>query len=67
VKAPKANQDRRFDLPSIGPQTVENVVRAGLAGIAVVAGSTIMAEPAALTKAADRANIFVIGMPAERA
>jgi DUF1009 family protein len=67
VKAPKPNQDRRFDLPSIGPQTVENVVRAGLAGIAVVAGSTIMAEPAALTKAADRANIFVVGLPAERA
>jgi len=65
VKAPKPNQDRRFDLPSIGPQTVENVVRAGLAGIAVVAGSTIMAEPAVLTKAADRSNIFVIGMPAE--
>jgi UDP-2,3-diacylglucosamine hydrolase len=67
VKAPKPDQDRRFDLPSIGPQTVENVVRAGLAGIAVVAGSTIMAEPAALTKAADRANIFVIGLPAEPA
>ena len=44
VKAPKPAQDRRFDLPSIGPMTVEGVVRAGLAGIAVVAGSTIVAE-----------------------
>jgi DUF1009 family protein len=64
VKAPKRGQDTRFDLPSIGPQTVEGVARAGLAGIAVVAGSTIIAEPVALTAAADRANIFVIGTPA---
>jgi hypothetical protein len=64
VKAPKPVQDRRFDLPSIGPQTVANVVRAGLAGIAVVAGSTIIAEPDELVKAADRAKIFVIGLPA---
>ena len=41
VKAPKPGQDRRFDLPSIGPRTVENVARAGLAGFAVTAGSTI--------------------------
>jgi DUF1009 family protein len=62
VKAPKPAQDRRFDLPSIGPKTVEGVVRAGLAGIAVVAGSTIVAEPEQLATAADRANIFVLGM-----
>ncbi len=65
VKAPKHGQDERFDLPSIGPRTVEGVVRAGLAGIAVTAGSTIVAEPERLIAAADRANIFVIGTPAE--
>jgi DUF1009 family protein len=65
VKAPKPDQDRRFDLPSIGPQTIEGVTRAGLAGIAVAAGSTIIAEPEQLVQAADRANIFVIGVPAE--
>jgi DUF1009 family protein len=64
VKAPKHGQDRRFDLPSIGPQTVEEVARAGLAGIAVVAGSTIIAEPERLIAAADRAGIFVLGAPA---
>ena len=62
VKAPKPDQDRRFDLPSIGPQTVERVARAGLAGIAVAAGSTIVAEPERLVQAADRANIFVVGV-----
>lgn len=64
VKAAKPVQDPRFDLPSIGPQTVRNVVGAGLAGIAVVAGSTIIAEPEEMVKAADRAKIFVIGLPA---
>ncbi len=64
VKAPKPAQDRRFDLPSIGPKTVEGAVRAGLAGVAVASGETIVAEPEALVAAADRANIFVIGMAA---
>jgi UDP-2,3-diacylglucosamine hydrolase len=64
VKAPKPGQDRRFDLPAIGPRTVEGVVRAGLAGMAVTAGSSIVAEPDKLVAAADRAKVFVIGAPA---
>jgi DUF1009 family protein len=64
VKAPKPQQDRRFDLPAIGPRTVEEAARAGLAGIAVVAGGTIVAEPAAVAAAADKAKIFVVGIPA---
>ena len=63
VKAPKVGQDRRFDLPSIGPQTVAGVIRAGLAGLAVVAGGTIMAEPEVVANAADRGKIFVVGVP----
>jgi len=63
VKAPKPMQDRRFDLPSIGPQTVEGVARAGLAGLAVVAGATIMAEPARIAKLADAHGLFVVGVP----
>jgi len=62
VKAPKPGQDRRFDLPSIGPRTIENVARAGLAGIAVAAGSTILAEAEATAAAADREKIFVVGV-----
>lgn len=62
VKAPKPGQDRRFDLPSIGPRTVENAARAGLAGIAVAAGSTMMAEPEVATAAADRERLFFVGV-----
>ena len=60
VKAPKSGQDRRFDLPSIGPDTVALAAAAGLAGIAVIAGATIVAEPQRLIEAADRAELFVV-------
>jgi DUF1009 family protein len=63
IKAPKLAQDRRFDLPSIGPETVLNASRAGLAGIAVVAGGTIIAEPQRLAEAADLNGLFVVGCP----
>jgi UDP-2,3-diacylglucosamine hydrolase len=67
VKAPKPGQDRRFDLPSIGPRTIEHVARAGLAGLAVAAGSTMIAEPEAVIATADREKIFVLGVREETA
>jgi UDP-2,3-diacylglucosamine hydrolase len=67
VKAPKPGQDRRFDLPSIGPRTIEHVARAGLAGLAVTAGSTMIAEPEQTIAAADRDKIFIVGVREEKA
>jgi DUF1009 family protein len=62
VKAPKPSQDRRFDLPTVGPSTVEHIAAAGLAGLAVVAGGVIIVEPARVMTLADKANIFVAGV-----
>ena len=64
VKAPKSGQDLRFDLPTVGPRTVEGAAAAGLAGIAVVAGNTIVVEPQAMIEKADAAGLFVTGLPA---
>ena len=64
VKAPKRGQDLRFDLPTIGPRTVEGAVKAKLAGVAVVAGSTLLAEPQAMIEMADKAGLFVTGLSA---
>jgi DUF1009 family protein len=61
VKAPKPSQDRRIDLPTIGPQTIAGAARAGLDGIAVVAGEAIIAEPEHMAQAADEAGIFIVG------
>jgi len=64
VKAPKTGQDLRYDLPTIGPRTVQGAADAKLAGIAVLAGNTVMAEPQALITFADRAGLFVTGVAA---
>jgi DUF1009 family protein len=64
VKAPKPGQDRRIDLPSIGPSTVAAVKQAGLAGIAVRSGEVLVAEAASLAAEADREGIFVTGIGA---
>jgi DUF1009 family protein len=64
VKAPKSGQDLRFDLPTLGPQTIARAIAAELAGIAIVAGNTIVAEPQAMIAAADGAALFVTGLPA---
>lgn len=61
VKAAKVAQDRRFDLPTIGPNTIDGLARAGLAGLAAVAGGTIMAEPQNMIRRADAAGVFVFG------
>jgi DUF1009 family protein len=64
VKAPKSGQDLRFDLPTMGPGTVEGAAAAKLAGIAIVAGNTIVVEPQAVIEAADAAGLFVTGLSA---
>lgn len=64
VKAPKRGQDLRFDLPAIGPRTIDGAAKAKLAGIAVVAGNTLVAEPQAMIEQADASGLFVTGVPA---
>ena len=63
VKLPKRGQDLRLDMPSLGVRTVEGAAKAGLAGIAVEAGGVIVADMAALIRAADAAGLFVYGLP----
>lgn len=62
VKAPKRGQDLRYDLPAVGPRTVEGAARAGLGGIAVAAGNAVAVDPQAMIEAADKAGLFVTGI-----
>lgn len=64
VKMRKPQQDRRIDLPTIGVTTVENAARAGLRGIAVEAGGSLLVDRAAVAEAADRLGLFVVGIDA---
>ena len=61
VKAPKPGQERRLDLPAIGADTVAQAAAAGLTGVAVEAGGSIVADANALVQAADAAGLFVLG------
>jgi DUF1009 family protein len=64
VKAPKSGQDLRFDLPAVGPRTIEGVAKAGLAGLAIIAGYTIAAESQTMIEVADSAGLFIQGLHA---
>jgi hypothetical protein len=62
AKAVKPNQDRRIDLPAIGPATVMGAARAGLAGIVGEAGALLVIDRAAVIQAADDLGLFIVGV-----
>ena len=59
VKGPKIGQDDRLDKPTVGPETVAQVVKAGLRGIVVDAGDVILLERAAVVAACDTAGLVL--------
>ena len=65
AKCIKPGQDRRMDLPAIGVDTVRNASLAGLRGIAVDAGASLIIERDATLDAANDAGIFIIGVDDE--
>lgn len=65
VKLVKPGQDRRADLPTIGPETVRGAAEAGLRGIAFEAGGTILVDRGALVARADEAGLFLFGLEPE--
>lgn len=65
AKCVKPGQDRRLDLPAIGPDTVANVAAAGLKGIVLDAGASLIIDHDETIAAADAAGIFIVGRPHE--
>ncbi len=61
VKGAKPQQDDRFDLPSLGPETIEHLARAGLAGVAVEAGRSLLLEREKTLQRADALGVFIVG------
>ena len=62
VKTAKPQQDRRVDLPAIGPETVAACYAAGFRGIAVEAGSTLVLEHLVVAEAADAKGIYIVAV-----
>jgi hypothetical protein len=65
VKLEKPGQETRIDRPTIGPQTVRLAAAAGLQGIAVEAGATLLLDRDEVIRAADASGLFVVGVRPE--
>jgi UDP-2,3-diacylglucosamine hydrolase len=65
VKLAKPGQERRADLPTIGVRTIQAALAAGLRGVAVEAGGTIVIDRGGVVAAADAAGLFVVGLAGE--
>lgn len=61
VKVARPNQDMRFDVPTIGPQTMRLLAEAGCACVVVEAGKTLLADKPMTLELADQSKIAVLG------
>jgi DUF1009 family protein len=59
VKVSKPNQDFRFDVPVIGPLTIETCAAAGVSAIAIEAGKTLLLEKSSVASLCDRHKIGI--------
>jgi DUF1009 family protein len=64
VKVCKPTQDRRFDLPAVGPATIRALTRGRGRALAVEAGCTITLDRAEMIALADAADIAVVAVDA---
>jgi UDP-2,3-diacylglucosamine hydrolase len=62
VKLKKPHQERRADLPTIGPDTIRRAAEAGLRGIAVHSGNCLIIARAEVVAVADQTGLFVVGV-----
>ncbi|HEY1191388.1 MAG TPA: UDP-2,3-diacylglucosamine diphosphatase LpxI [Gemmata sp.] len=59
VKIAKPEQDRRFDVPTVGTQTIETMHRAGATALAIEAGRTIIIDQPATVALAEKYGITI--------
>lgn len=66
VKRSKPQQDLRFDLPAVGPRTIEAMQSVKASVLAVEAGRSVMLDREQLLSQAEEAGIAVIGLTREK-
>ncbi len=62
IKMSKANQDKRVDLPTAGPETVNNAIRWGFQGLALEANNSLLLDQDRVMKIAEKNSFFVVGL-----
>jgi len=65
VKRCKPQQDLRFDLPAVGPRTIETMKAVLASVLAIEAGKSVLLDRQEMIRQADRAGIAVVGISAE--
>jgi DUF1009 family protein len=65
VKVAKPRQDLRFDVPTIGVETIKTMHEAGGKVLAVEAGMTIILKPEEVAEVADKLGIAIVAVNAE--
>lgn len=65
IKMLKPGQEKRADMPTIGPKTIENAAATGLRGVAFEVGATLLTDPAACVARADALGVFLYGITPE--
>ncbi len=61
VKVARPDQDLRFDVPTVGPETVENLQAAGAACLVLEAGRTLILDKPETLALADEHGLAVVG------
>jgi UDP-2,3-diacylglucosamine hydrolase len=62
VKVSKPRQDLRFDVPSVGLETIRTLSRVNGAVLAVEAGKTLLFDKSEMIAEADRKNIAIVSL-----
>jgi len=62
VKVSKPDQDMRFDVPVVGPRTIQVMQRSNATALALDAGRTLLFERPRLIAEADAAGIAIVGI-----
>jgi hypothetical protein len=62
IKFPKANQDLRIDLPTIGFDTIKNCIKANIKGIAVKRSQNIILDKDKIINLVKKNNFFIISI-----
>jgi len=65
AKTLKPGQERRADLPTVGPDTIANAHAAGLVGVVIDAGNAFLLDRNGTAKAADERGMFLLGVDAD--
>jgi DUF1009 family protein len=61
LKVAQPHQDMRFDVPTVGPNTIEQLHAHHAAALVIQAGKTLMIEKEKMIALADRYGIIIVG------